>query len=154
MVATTHRGQGCEPSTSCMGSTTRSSRARRISQSACGKMHSHAQAQLICATTTPMEVVAGGRQWTVQPGRAAWLPGGVGHSISGPGEPCVFRSLYIRPDVATRLSGQAGVLGLSPLLTELFLRMIEIYEGGDAAMYPHLTALVLDEIRGPNRDRK
>ncbi|MBX9459334.1 MAG: helix-turn-helix transcriptional regulator [Rhizobium sp.] len=111
-----------------------------------GKMHSHARAQLICATTTPMEVVAGERQWTVQPGRAAWLPGGVGHSISGPGVPCVFRSLYIRPDVATRLGGQAGVLGLSPLLTELFLRMIEIYEGGDAGMYPHLTALVLDEI--------
>lgn len=112
-----------------------------------GRMHSHARAQLICATRSPMEVVAGEQQWTLQPGRAVWLPGGISHRISGPDMPCIFRSLYIRPDVASKLGRQAMVVGLSPLLGELFLKLIEIYEGeGHFDIYPHLTALALHEI--------
>lgn len=111
-----------------------------------GRMHSHARAQLICATTSPVDVVAGEWRWTLHPGHAAWLPGGLGHSVSGRGA-SVFRSLYIRPDLAKSLGGEACVLRLSPLLRELLLRLINIYDDdGDRAIYPHLTALALHEI--------
>ena len=118
-----------------------------------GKMHSHPRAQLIYAASSAMDVVAGERRWTLQPGHAVWLPSGVDHSISGSIAASVFRSLYVRPDVAhdlcgaQNLGGKAAVLGLSPLLRELLLRLIEIYNGqGEAGSYPHLTALALHEI--------
>lgn len=115
--------------------------------SAQGKMHSHARAQLVCATTTTVEVVAGERRWTLQPGHAAWLPGGLVHSVSGLPTTSVFRSLYIRPDLARELGPQAAVFGLSPLLRELLLQLIEVYDGHrDRGSYPHLAALTLDEI--------
>jgi quercetin dioxygenase-like cupin family protein len=94
-----------------------------------GKMHSHARAQLVCATTSAVEVVAGDRRWTLQPGHAAWLPGGLVHGVTGLPATSVFRSLYIRPDLAGRLGGQAAVFDLSPLLRELLLRLIEVYDG-------------------------
>lgn len=112
-----------------------------------GRMHSHARAQLICATTSAVDVAVGDRRWTLQPGHAAWLPGGLGHSISGLAAPSVFRSLYIRPDLAGNLGGQPSVVHLSPLLRELLLRLIEIYNGdGDRGAYPYLTGLTLHEI--------
>ena len=112
-----------------------------------GKMHSHARGQLICATTSAVDVVAGERRWTLQPGHAAWLPGGLEHSISSLAAAPVFRSLYVRPDLARRLGRQAAVVGLSSLLQELLPRLLEIYEGhGDRGIYPHLAALTLHEI--------
>ena len=112
-----------------------------------GKMHSHARAQLVCATTAAVDVVLGERRWTLQPGHAAWLPGGLVHGVSGLPATSVFRSLYIRPDLAGRLGGQAAVFDLSPLLRELLLRLIEVYDGHrDRGIYPHLAALTLDEI--------
>jgi AraC-like DNA-binding protein len=112
-----------------------------------GRMHSHARAQLICATTTAVDVVAGKRRWTLQPGHAAWLPGGLNHSVSSLEAASIFRSLYIRPDLARKLGRQASVVGLSPLLQELLQRLIEIYDGqGDREIYPHLAALALHEI--------
>lgn len=118
-----------------------------------GRMHSHSRAQLIYATSSAMDVVAGERRWTLQPGHAVWLPSGVDHSISGSIAASVFRSLYVRPDIAEDLrgmrnvGGKASVLGLSPLLRELLLRLIEIYNGQtEASSYPHLTALALHEI--------
>jgi AraC-like DNA-binding protein len=112
-----------------------------------GRMHSHARAQLICATTSAVDVVAGEQRWTLQPGHAAWLPGGLDHSVSSLAAASIFRSLYIRPDLASKLGRQASVVGLSPLLQELLQRLIEIYDGhGDRKMYPHLAALTLNEI--------
>lgn len=112
-----------------------------------GKMHSHARGQLVCATTSVVEVVVGERRWTLQPGHAGWLPGGVGHSVSGDPTGSIFRSLYVRPDLAKRLGEKAAVLDLSPLLSGLLPRLIEIYEGhADRSVYQHLAALTLDEI--------
>lgn len=112
-----------------------------------GKMHSHARAQLICATTSAVDVVAGKQRWTLQPGHAAWLPSGIGHSVSGMPDASVFRSLYVRPDLADRMGDQAAVVSLSPLLRELLPRLIEIYDGqGDRTIYQHLVALTLHEI--------
>lgn len=112
-----------------------------------GRMHSHARAQLICATTSAVKVVAGERRWTLQPGHAAWLPGGLGHSVSNLQAESVFRSLYVRPDLAMDLGGKAAVFGLSPLLKELLLLLIEIYNGqGNRGIYQHLAALALHEI--------
>jgi AraC-like DNA-binding protein len=112
-----------------------------------GKMHSHARAQLVCATTSTVDVVAGERRWTLQPGHAAWLPGGLAHSVSALSTTSIFRSLYIRPDLAGKLGGEAAVFGLSPLLRELLLQLIEVYDGHrDRGIYPHLAALTLDEI--------
>lgn len=115
--------------------------------SAQGKLHSHARAQLVCATTSALDVVAGDRRWTVQPGRAAWLPGGVVHSVAGPPENTIFRSLYVRPDLAARLDGKAAVVSASPFLQDLLQRLFDVYAGDrDPTLYPHLAALALDEI--------
>jgi AraC-like DNA-binding protein len=112
-----------------------------------GKMHSHARGQLVCATSFAVDVVAGQRRWILQPGNAAWLPSGLGHSVSGSAPTGLFRSLYIRPDLARRLGDEAVVFGLSPLLRELLPRLVAIYEGqADRGIYPHLAALILDEI--------
>ncbi|TWF58709.1 AraC family transcriptional regulator [Neorhizobium alkalisoli] len=111
-----------------------------------GKVHSHDRAQLVCATTSVVDVMAGERRWTVQPGHAAWLPGGVGHSVSALSD-SVFRSFYVRSDIARSLAAQAVVFDLSPLLTGILSRLLEIYDGqGDCGLYPHLAALTLDEI--------
>jgi AraC-like DNA-binding protein len=111
-----------------------------------GKMHSHARARLVCATTTVVEVVTRDRRWTLQPGHAAWLPGGIGHSVAAL-EDAVFRSLYIRSDIASRFSRQAAAFDLSPLLAGILPRLLEIYDGsGDRCIYPHLAALTFDEI--------
>lgn len=112
-----------------------------------GKTHSHARAQLICATTSVVDVTAGDRRWALQPGQAAWLPGGVDHSVSGVPIDSIFRSFYIRADLAGSFGREAAVFDLSPLMTGLLPRLIEIYDGqGDRGLYQHLAALTLDEI--------
>lgn len=112
-----------------------------------GKIHSHARGQLICATTSIVDVVAEDRRWSLQPGHAAWLPGGLGHGISGVAPNSMFRSLYIRPDLARRVGAQPVAFDLSPLLTALLPRLLDIYEGhADRGLYQHLAALTLDEI--------
>jgi AraC-like DNA-binding protein len=120
--------------------------------SAQGKLHSHARAQLVCATTSALDVIAGDCRWTVQPGRAAWLPGGVIHSVAGRPENTIFRSLYVRPDLAARLDGKAAVVSASPFLQDLLQRLFDIHAGHrDPALYPHLAALALDEIARAER---
>jgi AraC-like DNA-binding protein len=120
--------------------------------SAQGKLHSHARAQLVCATTSTLDVVAGDCRWTVLPGRAAWLPGGVVHSVAGPPENTIFRSLYVRPDLAARLDGKAAVVSASPFLQDLLQRLFDIHAGHRSqALYPHLAALALDEIARAER---
>jgi len=112
-----------------------------------GKMHSHDRGQLVCATTFALEVVTDERRWMLQPGHAAWLPGRISHSILSSGTPGIFRSLYIRPDLASRLGQQVAVIHLSPLLREILMRLIESYDDrGGHGVYPHLAALSLDEI--------
>lgn len=112
-----------------------------------GEMHSHPRAQLLRAVAAPARIRTATRQMIVPPGQAVWLPGGMAHAVSSDQAP-VYHSLYIRPDLAAPLSRDAGTLPASPFLDELMRRLIELDESrGDPSTRPHLTALILAELR-------
>src|SRR5262244_2477793 len=67
--------------------------------------------QLIYAAHGVMVVRAQGGQWIVPPTRGIWMPAGVTHSIRCVG-PVHMRSIYVRPDVAPRLSTESQAVGI------------------------------------------
>lgn len=112
------------------------------------KMHHHDRAQLMLAVSQGAAIDTPARRWTLAPGQAMWLPGGIEHGVSA-FQPPHFRSLYIRPDVAARLRRDPALVQVTPFLAELGRRLTGLYNGeGDPATYPHLVALVLAEIMG------
>lgn len=111
-------------------------------------VHRHDRGQLILVVSEPAAVDVAARRWTLTPGQAFWLPGGVEHGVSSHRSPHL-RSLYFRPDVAARLGRDPSVLRASPFLAELGRRLAGLFSGqGDPATYPHLVGLVLAEILG------
>ncbi|WP_323039781.1 helix-turn-helix transcriptional regulator [Gemmobacter sp.] len=111
-------------------------------------MHCHDRAQLMLAVSQTAAVDTAARRWTLAPGQAMWLPGGIEHGVSA-FQPPHFRSLYFRPDVAAGLRRDPALVRVTPFLAELGRRLAGLYNGeGDPATYPHLVALVLAEILG------
>jgi len=119
-----------------------------------GRMHSHPRAQLIRSMTSPAAIRVRSGHLILQPGDAAWLPGWVEHSVSSSEAP-LYHSIYIRPDLALNLSRSSGVLRVSPFLSELMLRVIDLCNGqGDPTTYPHLASLILSELRHARDERR
>lgn len=111
--------------------------------------HAHPQHhQLIHAVHGVMVVVAEGGRWIVPPTRGIWMPAGMVHQVRHIGE-VQMRSLFVRPDAAPHLAGQAQVVGISPLLRELIRAAMEV-----PTPYAHdsrdgrLMRLLLDELQG------
>lgn len=119
-----------------------------------GAMHSHPRAQLIRPLTAPATIRVDAGHHILQPGEAAWLPGGVEHSVSSR-QPQLYHSIYVRPDLAANLSPVSGVLHVSPFLSELIQRLVDLGGGlGDPETYPHLAALVLAELKNVRDERQ
>ena len=118
-----------------------------------GEMHSHPRAQLIRTLTAPATIRVASGHHILRPGEAAWLPGGIEHSVSA-NQPQLYHSLYVRPDLAANLSPVSGVLHVSPYLSELIQRLVDL--GGDTASeaYPHLAALILIELKNVRDERQ
>lgn len=108
--------------------------------------HSHERAQLIFAVEGVMLVSTAAGSWAVPPQRAVWMPAGVTHEIRMAGA-VAMRTIYVRPDAATRLPDRVRVIAVSSLLRELTLRACALPvlydESGPAA---RIMTLILDEI--------
>ncbi len=99
-----------------------------------------------------MTVTTAAGAWLVPPSQALWIPPRLTHAIRMTGA-VAMRTLYLRGDVGGFLPAQPRVLGVSPLLRELILRMMDLPRSGDRSGHVegHLTALILDELRvAPN----
>lgn len=108
--------------------------------------HSHDRAQLLHAVSGTMRIETQGAVWIVPPTRAFWIAPGVEHAVVAVSALAV-RSLYLRPDRVAALAMPAGAISVSPLLRELVLRLIEIYDcGAPKRSYEGICALAVEEI--------
>lgn len=112
--------------------------------------HRHARGQLVYAArgvmtvTTEGSALRQGGAWVVPPSQALWIPPRLTHAIRMTGA-VAMRTLYLHGDVAGFLPAQPRVLGVSPLLRELILRMMDVPRPRDRG--GHVGALILEELR-------
>lgn len=113
--------------------------------------HSHPRFQVIYGTEGVMNVDTRDETWVVPPMRAVWMPPKVAHRVRASGN-VKMRTLYIRPEVASRMPATCQVLPVTPLLRELIQRATELpveYDesGGDG----RIMRLILDELASLTR---
>jgi AraC-like DNA-binding protein len=85
--------------------------------------------------------------WVVPVHRGVWVPAGTRHSIEMSGA-VSLRTLYLVPRLGRLLPGKPRVIGISPLLRELILRMVELdclsLRNPDHA---HLVSVLIDQLQ-------
>jgi AraC-like DNA-binding protein len=99
----------------------------RIGGSYTGPFHSHRKAQLFFATEGVITVDARDGLWVTPPHRGVWIPSEVEHTVRGTGIKDI-NCIYIEPEFASRMPGTCSVIGVTPLLREMILRVIAIDE--------------------------
>jgi AraC-like DNA-binding protein len=108
--------------------------------------HSHPRFQLVYAARGVVTVDTRDATWVVPPQRAVWMPPTVEHRLRASGR-VELRSLYVRPDAASRMPKTCEVLEVTSLLRELIVRAtalpLEYDLRGPAG---RLMRLVLDEL--------
>ncbi|HYL58460.1 MAG TPA: helix-turn-helix transcriptional regulator [Candidatus Acidoferrales bacterium] len=110
------------------------------------KPHSHPWHQLVYATQGVMTVRTPEGSWVVPPNRGVWVPARTRHSIRMSG-PVSMRTLYLLPRLSATLPDRCRVVGISSLLRELILRVVEL--GGlnsRIAAHAHLLAVLRDHL--------
>ncbi len=81
--------------------------------------------QLVTAQQGMLTVQTDAGWWVAPPGQAVWLPPDVANSIEMGGR-VVLWALYLRARLTTGLGSEGRVVELSPLLRELFRRVIAL----------------------------
>lgn len=108
--------------------------------------HSHARAQLIFLLSGAMRIGLDDRVFSVPPGQAAFLPGGVPHAADYT-ERSAVRVAYLDPATFPGLPGESAVLPLAGLLRELVLRAIALDPGAPwSAADARAMQVLADEI--------
>jgi AraC-like DNA-binding protein/quercetin dioxygenase-like cupin family protein len=115
--------------------------------------HRHRRAQLVYAVEGVMTVETDEGLWVVPPLRALWVPPGVVHSIRMTGR-VQMRTVYFDAAALAQANAPArcAVLGVSPLLRELILRIVRIDESdaSDEKIEPsqrdRIVGVLLDEL--------
>ncbi len=116
------------------------------------KPHSHPWHQLIYASRGVMTVRTREGAWIVPPHRALWVPAGTRHSVQMSGA-VSMRTLYLAPRLGASLPGRCRVLGVSPLLRELVLHMVELRDLHlRIAEHAHLVSVLLDGLHAMESD--
>src|ERR1700722_8599578 len=92
--------------------------AARIAAGQVIERHIHPWNQLIYCSAGVMTVWTQAGSWVAPPQWAIWAPAGVAHGIRFAGD-SAFRTLYLRPDVATGMGEGSAAVSVSPLLREL-----------------------------------
>lgn len=108
--------------------------------------HHHRRDQLLYAVSGLMRVRTAHEAWIVPPDRAVYVPGDTTHSLSMRGD-VEMRTLYIARDAASSLPETPAVIGVSHLLRELILALIEeplLYDR--AGRGGAIVSLILSEI--------
>ncbi len=112
--------------------------------------HRHRRAQLVYAVEGVMTVETDEGLWVVPPLRALWVPPGVVHSIRMTGR-VQMRTVYFDAAALAQASPPArcAVLGVSPLLRELIVRIVESDASGEKIEPSHryrIVGVLLDEL--------
>ena len=87
--------------------------------------HKHNRSQLLYASSGVMTVTTEKGIWVVPPLRAVWVPALTGHQIVCSGN-LSMRSLFIKPEAASKLPEECCVVSVPPVLRELILHAVTI----------------------------
>lgn len=87
--------------------------------------HQHDRSQFLYASAGVMTVTTAKGIWVVPPFRAVWVPALTGHQIGCFGK-LSMRTLYIKPDTASKLPQECCVLAVPALLRELILHAVTL----------------------------
>ena len=110
------------------------------------KTHSHPWHQLVYASQGVMTVRTPEGAWVVPIHRGVWVPAGTRHSIEMSGA-VSLRTLYLLPRLSRALPDEPRVIGISPLLRELILRIVELDSLNlRIPAHAHLVWLLLDHL--------
>jgi AraC-like DNA-binding protein len=82
-------------------------------------------AQLVTAQQGMLTIQTDAGWWVAPPGQAVWLPAGAANSIEMGGR-VVLWALFLRAPLARGLASEGGVVGLTPLMQELFRRLLDL----------------------------
>lgn len=105
-------------------------------------------AQLITATRGMLTVQTDAGWWVAPPGQAVWLPPGVRNNIEMAGR-VVLWALYLQAPLTQALPDASRVVGLSPLLRELWRRTIQLKTlDRRVTQQRNLLTVLLDELGG------
>lgn len=101
---------------------------------------------MVTATRGMLTVQTREGWWVAPPGQAVWLPAGTANSIEMAGR-VVLWALYLRAPLAKDLPNRCMVVGLTPLLRELWRRIIQ-HKTLDRRQPPEerILALLRDEL--------
>ncbi len=89
------------------------------------RTHSHPWHQLVYASRGVMTVRTPDGAWVVPPHRGVWVPAHTRHSIQMSGA-VSMRTLYLVPRLGASIPNRCRVVGISPLVRELILRIVEV----------------------------
>lgn len=114
--------------------------------------HSHPRAQLIYAATGVMRIETDYGCWVVPPLRGVWIPPEVMHTVYMLSN-VEMRTLYIRPDIAAKLSLNCCLVEVSPLLRSLILALteadVDYDESGREGLIAQLAILEIKFLKTP-----
>ena len=110
------------------------------------RTHTHPWHQLIYASRGVMTVRTPEASWVVPTNRGVWVPAGTRHSIQMSGA-VSLRTLYLAPRISGALPDEPRVVGISPLLRELILRIVELDSlSVRVPEHAHLVSVLLDHL--------
>jgi AraC-like DNA-binding protein len=110
------------------------------------RTHSHPWHQLVYASQGVMTVRTPDGAWVVPIHRGVWVPAGTRHSIQMSGA-VSMRTLYLVPRLSRSLPDKCRVIGISPLLRELILRIVELDRLNlRVPAHAHLVSVLLDHL--------
>src|SRR6266550_371098 len=117
------------------------------------RTHSHPWHQLLYASRGVMTVRTPDGAWVVPTNRGVWVPARTRHSVQMSG-PVSLRTLYLLPSLDKSLPDRCRVVGISPLLRELILRIVELDTLNiRRAAHAHLISVLLDHLQVRNWTR-
>ena len=111
------------------------------------RTHSHPWHQLTYASRGVITVRTPDGTWVVPTHRGVWVPARARHSIQMSG-PVTLRALYLPPGICRSLPDRCRVVGISPLLRELILRIAELENlRVRNLVHAHLLSVLLDHLQ-------
>jgi AraC-like DNA-binding protein len=111
------------------------------------RTHTHPWHQLVYASRGVMTVRTPEGAWVVPTNRGVWVPAGTRHSIQMSGA-VSLRTLYLVPRLSNSLPGNPRVVGISPLLRELILRIVDLDSlKARNPEHAHLASVLLDQLQ-------
>lgn len=104
--------------------------------------HVHDEHQLVYAREGVLSVETEGSRWVLPTQRAAWIPAGIFHTVFAESA-ATMATLYVEASGPSIVDGVA-VFGISPLLRQIVLHLLDDDGGGDARV--RLERVALDQL--------